>query len=237
MKTPLSRRLRIARLACNLTQIQLAEKIGVLQGSISRIENGVATTPYLFKLAEALKVSAAWLSGDIGNDEPIIDSDIGLHKDSISSILGCITVRGTVAAGLWSEDSEWPEENQYKVPFDTHIFNEYASDRVFSLKVRGDSMDMEYKEGTYLYCVPMALIKRKLATGDHVIVEREHTGKFEATIKEIEFDQSGKILLWPRSHNPDHQSALVISDPTIANRSDNTIIKITAIVIGHFYKR
>lgn len=226
--TTLSKRLKTARAASKLTQKQLGKLAGIPQQSIASIEMGLVEQSGLtIKLASILNVSPLWLSG--------IDSESGLHNESISSSVGSVLVRGIVSAGNWTEAAEWPEDECYRIP--SLVFDEYPLEKCFALLVQGDSMDEEYKDGAYLYCVSLPLISRKLKTGDHVIVERENNGKYESTVKEIEFDQSGKVLLWPRSSNPDHQAALVISDPSIANRADHTIIKVTALVIGHFYKR
>lgn len=238
MATAFSSRLKLARARSCLTQEQLARLANLPQQRISKIENtDQKSSPYIFKLAKALKVNPLWLAGEIGEDNLIIDSDSGLHKEYVSSSVTGVTARATVKAGKWAEALELPEEDQHQIPFDQKIFNEYPKEKVYALIVEGDSMDKEYKEGAYLYCVPIEIIGRKLTTGDHVIVERQHGGKYECTVKEIEFKQDKSVLLWPRSHNPDHQSPLIISDPTIANLSDHTVIRVTALVIGSFYKR
>lgn len=219
------------------TQQELADAIGVSQPTIWRlIHNKTKETRKLYLLCTILEVLPNWLLCRTGTNDKI-ESNAGLHKEIINSIVAGVTLRGTVKAGKWAEALEMPQEDQYQIPFDQNIFNEYPKDNVYALIVDGDSMDKEYKEGAYLYCISIECIGRKLTTGEHVIVERQHAGKYECTVKEIEFKQDKSVLLWPRSYNPDHQSPLIISDPTIANRSDHTIIRVTALVIGHFYRR
>lgn len=238
MKTPLGKRMAKARAKRGISQQKLADEAGVKQTTVGNIEAGhIQKTTNILKFAEILGVNPSWLIGEIGEDNLIIDSDSGLHKKYVSSSVTGVTARATVKAGKWAEALELPEEDQHQIPFDQKIFNEYPKEKVYALIVEGDSMDKEYKEGAYLYCVPIEIIGRKLTTDDHVIVERQHGGKYECTVKEIEFKRDGSVLLWPRSHNPDHQSPLIISDPTIANLSDHTIIRVTALVIGSFYKR
>lgn len=238
--THVGKRLKLAREARGFFSTDALAKAvgGVSQPTIWKIETGkINQTRKINKIANFLKINPLWLAGEIGEDNLIIDSDSGLYKELASSSVTGITVRGTVKAGLWAEALEWPEEDQYPIPFDQNVFNDYSKDKVYALQVQGDSMDKEYKEGTYLYCVPAEFMGRKIETGDHVIVERQHAGKYECTVKEIEIKQDKSIMLWPRSHNPDHQAAIVISDALIANRSDHTIITVKALVIGHFYRR
>ncbi|KEY58470.1 helix-turn-helix transcriptional regulator [Serratia sp. DD3] len=64
----LAERLKVAREKCGLSQLQLAEKVGLTQQSIGKIESGVTVQPRKLKqLALALGVSANWLQ--FGADE------------------------------------------------------------------------------------------------------------------------------------------------------------------------
>lgn len=58
----LGKKIKLARVELDLTQEDLAKKIGALQKSISRYENGasVPSLPTLEKLAKALKKSTAY---------------------------------------------------------------------------------------------------------------------------------------------------------------------------------
>jgi SOS-response transcriptional repressor LexA len=59
----LAGRLRYARKAAKLTQLQLAEAIGVSQGIVSQIETGTnKQTVYIAQLATACGVDAGWLA-------------------------------------------------------------------------------------------------------------------------------------------------------------------------------
>ncbi|WP_317472102.1 helix-turn-helix transcriptional regulator, partial [Cronobacter sakazakii] len=63
----LAERLKKAREKAGLSQLQLAEQVGLTQQSIAKIENGVTEQPRKIKqLALALGVTANWLQyGDI----------------------------------------------------------------------------------------------------------------------------------------------------------------------------
>lgn len=66
-KQTIGARLRRTRRALDITQVELAERIGVAHATIVRIERGQTkpSTDTLFKLADALGVDPKWiLSGD-----------------------------------------------------------------------------------------------------------------------------------------------------------------------------
>lgn len=73
----LSDRVRERRQELGLTQEELAEKSGVGQSSINRIESGDTPNPRLHTIqaiADALRVSMAWLQGLDGADPPAPDA-------------------------------------------------------------------------------------------------------------------------------------------------------------------
>ena len=62
----LGKRIRLARVEADLTQTELAKKVGALQKSISRYENGASTPTIetLVKLASALKKPTGYFIED-----------------------------------------------------------------------------------------------------------------------------------------------------------------------------
>lgn len=238
----LSRRVALARKQRGFDQSQLARLINTKPQVIQSLESGrTLSTKYLIKLASVLQVSPDWLAGEIGTDDKLIEVN---YKDSINdqlhltetgSRIGRVTVRGHVQAGNWQEATEWPPEELYSIP--APILEDYPQDKLYGLVVKGDSMDREYKEGSFLICTSIFDFKRDLKTKDHVIVEREHAGKCEATVKEIEFDQNGKIILWPRSHNPDYQAPFIIKHIQDANIENEIVTRISGVVLFSLQKR
>lgn len=59
------KRLRTARKACNLTQVQLAEKLGISQTSYQRMESGSYDLKMstIYNICKTLEISADWLLG------------------------------------------------------------------------------------------------------------------------------------------------------------------------------
>jgi transcriptional regulator with XRE-family HTH domain len=66
MKLTIGQRIKIARIRHRLTQVQLAERIGISKTSLSQIESGETTDPRmstLIALADALHISMDYLAG------------------------------------------------------------------------------------------------------------------------------------------------------------------------------
>ncbi|WP_311968886.1 S24 family peptidase [Pseudomonas baltica] len=60
-------RLKHARKMANLTQVELAERAGIKQASVSEIERGLSrTSGYLVKIAQICGVSPVWLAEGVG---------------------------------------------------------------------------------------------------------------------------------------------------------------------------
>lgn len=105
----LAERLKKARKAAKLTQVQLGERAGVTQAAIQKIEAGkVEKTGYLVALANALNVDPQWLSGEANN----LDSNAKPYRSDSS--IPPESEWGSVDA--W--DSKTPlHDDEVEVPF------------------------------------------------------------------------------------------------------------------------
>jgi SOS-response transcriptional repressor LexA len=110
---------------------------------------------------------------------------------------------GEVAAGVWRDAFEWVRDDW--IPFPLILLDSrYPNAERRALRVRGDSMDELYPDGSYIVYVRLADIGRKPQTGDRVIVLRHRHGQTEATVKEYRRDGAKRRWLVPRSSNPSH---------------------------------
>jgi SOS-response transcriptional repressor LexA len=114
-----------------------------------------------------------------------------------------LSIKGSVAAGKWSDAYEWPED-------DWQTFTGRADVTAsmmhrFGLQVMGDSMDEIYPEGTIIECVSL-FGNAEAAPGKNVVVIRTRSDLLvEATVKQL-VEINGELWLTPRSRNPSHQS-------------------------------
>ena len=106
----------------------------------------------------------------------------------------------------------------------------------FGVEVRGDSMDLDYPEGSILVCLPLHEFPRALRSGDHVIVERHENSTVETTVKEIQKGPDLELYLVPRSKNPRYNSTRF---PKIRPQDDTGMppIRVSAVVVASYVLR
>lgn len=170
-----------------LSQVKLAEQIGVEQPTIQRWEKGSREPDIkaLHSLAVALGVTA----GELIDGTALAASGPRLY------------IKGAVQAGHWRSAFELPadEWETFTGRPDVNALPEHR----FGLRVIGDSMDLLYPEGTVLECVSL-FGHAEAAPGKRVIIVRiDENGQCEATVKEL-VEQDGQLWAVPKSSNPAH---------------------------------
>ncbi|MCO8162009.1 XRE family transcriptional regulator [Pseudomonas sp. 21LCFQ010] len=206
-------RLKAARQHANLTQGQLAERIGITQTSISDLERGKSKgTAFNARIAEVCRVSALWLESGSGEMHPdtgmanvvpmqqphreareyplVTWVDAGVGRDSF----------GCYPAGI---SDEWLSST------------ENAGPGGFWLTVRGKSMTSDtppsFPEGTPILIRPEGF---DLISGKFYIAVNRVTG--EKTFKKYELD-AGVGYLVPL--NPDYHPVVLDDDWVITGRA------------------
>lgn len=116
---------------------------------------------------------------------------------------------GEAAAGLWREALEWPRDDWLPLISSIHD-KRYPGAQRAAVRVRGDSMDLLYPDGSFVTFVRFADIGRSPQSGERVLAVRRRQTLIEATIKEFSKDTKGRRWLLPRSTNPAH-SALALN--------------------------
>jgi transcriptional regulator with XRE-family HTH domain len=212
----LAQKIRAIRLDRQMNQTEFGELLGVTQASVSRWEKGsMPDPPLLARLAEMAGEDIRQFLGG--------ESDVSFVPSSSRFM-----VRGAVAAGVWVEAYEWPEEQWEPYTGGDHVRAEAG--RRFGLKVEGDSMNEVYPHGTILDCIS-TLDGVVAHSGQRVVVVRERSdGKLEATVKEYLRDQAGKEWLVPRSTNPAFQVPFSMDDPG----PEVVDIRIIGLVVGSY---
>jgi SOS-response transcriptional repressor LexA len=116
-----------------------------------------------------------------------------------------LPVLGAIQAGAWLDiavidpDSE-PEIMQ--VPPDKR----FPRNIQYVLLVRGNSMDLDWPDGSYVTCVDFAASGLSLREGQTLHVERREGHRTEITLKMLhKHRQGGAFWLYPRSSDPKWQ--------------------------------
>lgn len=170
------------------TQASLAERMGVEQPTIQRWETGKREPDLgqLLALAEALDVDPSALI------DPTVAAPIGPR----------LFVKGEVAAGVWRQAVEPPEDEWQTFTGRSDVTAK--TEHRFGLRIVGDSMSEIYPHGTIVECVSLFGNAEAMPGKRVVVVRQNEDHQFEATVKEL-VEQAGELWLVPRSHNPAHR--------------------------------
>lgn len=140
-----------------------------------------------------------------------------------------IPVVGVVEAGIWREAAALTlQEVTDFLPMEVRG---YERALLRALKVAGPSMNLVYPEGRFVVVADPA--EAGVRTGDYVVVERYKLDVVEITLKEIDVDEDGRIVLRPRSSHPDHQEPIYLRNDDM----DQTAPKIVGVVVADFAER
>lgn len=206
-------RLKAARKHAKITQLELAEKLGITQTSISDLERGKSvSSSYSYQIAKICGVNPGWLvegkgtmldeAGVAGVSEPRGDYAIGNVRPAYEPpTTRKAPVISHVQAGGWSEaiDIFAPgyAERWEPVP-------ETACPNAFWLEVRGDSMTapagLSIPEG-YLVLVEPSVQEEN---GSLVVAKLDDEN--EATFKKLVIDGPNKYL---KPLNPDYRTITI----------------------------
>ncbi|KDN09340.1 LexA family protein [Gilliamella sp. Imp1-1] len=185
----LGQRIKARREELSLTQEQVASQVGIKQQSYQAIESGEVKKPrYLYEISVALKCDMAWLlSGkekEVKNVEPIT-----LKARQVPLI-------SYVQAGVWTESCELRDSTG----FEYIMTSLELSDQSFALRIKGDSMEPEFKEGDVVIIDPAV----KPIPGEFVVAMN---GESEATFKkyrELGHDEHERMQFELIPLNPDY---------------------------------
>lgn len=190
-----SERLRQAREKSGYSSAKsAAEAMGVPVPTYIQHENGARGFPAgrAERYARFFRVAPEWLL--YGSRAEARPAELGPR----------LFVKGEVAAGVWKEAWEVPED-EWEMFTGRADVQRPLRER-FGLRVFGDSMNEVYPPGTILECVRFDG-EDQLESGKRVIVVRTRVGgAVEATVKELVRDAEGREWLVPRSTNPAFQA-------------------------------
>lgn len=217
MGQEIAQKIRTLRRSLGESQAEFAERFAVTQGSVSRWESGSMPDPGA--IAQLAELAGETVREFLGN----ATGDIAFVK------LGQrLMVKGSVAAGVWREAYEWPQDEW--TPYTGGLHVSIDPSRRFGLQVEGESMNMLYPHGTILDCVSIFDVDVP-ASGQRVIVIRKRIDdSLEATVKEFVVDESGRSWLVPRSTNPAFQAPIAVDQP----QEGIVETRIIALVVGSY---
>ena len=173
--------LRNRRLELGLTMKQVADSVGVSEGTISKWESGNISSMRLdkaFAISKILSIDPRML---MGQDENEFISELDDRPDSV-----WVPILGQVAAGFRKV------MNEEILGFEPVDYDLAESGRFFALRIVGDSMEPEIKKGS----TAIVRCQQDADSGDVCIVAINGD---EATCKRIQKTDGGIMLV---STNP-----------------------------------
>lgn len=173
-------RIKAARAHANLTQGQLAAKVGMDQTSISNLERGKSQgTSFIAQIASACGVSALWLADGSGG---MLNTDGNvLPGPPITSPTRRIEIVGTAQLG---NDGYWLGLDNAEGWVESWSRDEDA----YALRLKGDSMAPAIRSGWIAVCEP----NHRLVPGEYVMVT---TNDGQSMVKELLFENEEGVNL------------------------------------------
>lgn len=196
-----SERLTKARIRAGYEKaIDAAQALGVRPSTYYSHENGSIglRASVADKYARKFKVSLDWLLTGRGDMQP---NGAAPYEIDVAGL----PLLGSIQAGHWLELGFAQEEARVEmVPIIRDPRFPHA--KQYALRVVGDSMDLDYPDGSIVTCVDFADSGMSLGEGLIVHVERQRAGGqlVEITLKAVEL-RRGKLCLVPHSSNPTWQ--------------------------------
>lgn len=222
-------RIKSRRMACGLTQDQVANRVGVTRVAVSHWERGGADPNgrYLNELAAALGVSVDWLltgkeEGTMGVSEPPFPGYRNVEPAEIPQGTR-VPILSYVQAGQWREMCEQATGFDGNVEYVTASVD--IGPRGFGLWLRGNSMTPQFNEGDLVIVDP----DEQPRPGDFVVAKN---GSEEATFKKYRprgIDENGQEVF----------ELVPLNDDYPPMHSDRQHIEIIGVMVEHriFRKR
>lgn len=223
METSLQKRLKAKLDETGINPHEAAKRAGLGDSFVRDILRGRSKNPTadkLEKLAKALGTTLDWFVSDKNTK-----NDISLNVQRID--LDGLMVKGAIQAGTWLDMSVMDDDPDDKEIIPVARDPRFPYAKQYGLRVRGDSMDLEYPDNSYVSVVDFADSGLSVRPGLIVHVERRSGHLVEATLKLIAQSENGRLVLKPRSSNPKHQ-------PIELDGDTSTEIVLCGVVTGSY---
>ena len=176
--------LRTARKQKRLTQLQVADHLGITRSAYSHYETGFRDpdTDTLIRLASLYEVPVEYL--------------LGIYDQTAKTLINRIPVLGTVPAGIPIEAIENIEEY-------IDIYPRFVKHgELFALRVQGDSMEPDLRNGDIVVIEKQVFVEN----GDIAVVR---VNSEDATLKRVKLTAKGLMLI---PSNPAYDPVFFDSD-------------------------
>ncbi|MBF0309203.1 MAG: LexA family transcriptional regulator [Magnetococcales bacterium] len=194
----LSQRIKLAREYANLTQKELAEKVGISQTAVHKLECGRSrSSRRTVAIAIVCKVSPVWLETGKG------DMAMSAYDSAIlmrAQAEGVAEEEEEYRDGIpitqlplikWDAVEDWtdrPEESPAQTAKEWISVAPKITHKMYALEVQGDSMEPEFSEGDTIIVDPSTQV-----SNNRFVVARLPNSK-QATFKQLILDGTHRFL-------------------------------------------
>ena len=200
-------RIKEKRKELKLTQIKLAEMVGIAQQSLQKIESGSTKSPRNIEdFSKALKCSPEYLQ-------------FGIRENLNNNVAPGPTIKSTVPLISWVQAGAWSEINEIR-EYDAmrYMCPVNSSDKTFALKVQGVSMEPKFYEGDLIFVDPEA----ECIHGSYVVARLDDDN--HATFKQLIIENGQKFLKaanpnWPEQLIPINGNCTLVGKIIFAGKS------------------
>lgn len=188
-------RVKQRRKELGLSQAELAERVGVAQQSIHKIEDGRTLKPRnILQLANALQCSALWLQGLESQDNnvrtPNQNQTVATNAVMINtSEIRSLPILSQVQAGNWANVILETDQE-----FEQQITSAKVSPEAFAMRVTGNSMTNPFGSPS-IPAGSIVVVEPCSCPDNGKIVVATLNDAPEATIKKLEIDGPQKFLV------------------------------------------
>lgn len=232
---PVTARLKALRLRAqpSLSVRKMAEELGVPASTYAAYEDPAKFKKPILPLQLTKQIAGVLTERGIDVCEVLELAGLsGEYSTLVSSTRSdpndeWLTVTGSVAAGIWKAQSEWPAAEHYDVKFGP---SEFPKEQRFAVRMEGLSMNKTILPGSDLECLWVKFSPIAPQPGDLVIAERHAHDLVELTCKRLALDGDEYVLL-SESTEPEFQEPIRVGRPDESMFTDDEI-RVVGIVLS-----
>jgi SOS-response transcriptional repressor LexA len=173
------------------------------------------------------EAAVALAKGLAGRGDPEITADDLLRLSIAGSVVSAereddtyvLEVTGSVVAGVWREQSDWPAGERYSIEVGPPP---YRGAKRFAVRMEGRSMDLTIPPGSDLEVLWIKFTDIEPQPGDLVIVERQKHDLTEMTCKRLDIED-GELVLRCESTLPEFQDVIRVGKPDTDQVTDDEV--------------
>lgn len=191
-----------------ITIRQLADELGMPHSTYAAYEDPKKYKKPILPFDLAKRIAAVLEKRGLAASEVMQLAGLEVHEAETvqtSPAPEILTVKSSVAAGVWREQPEWPRDDWYKLEVGPSPI--VGAER-FAVRMEGYSMDRTIPPGSDLECLRVAFGTVIPQSGDLVVVARQAHDLVETTVKRLDREDDGEWVLRMESTKDEFQDVI-----------------------------